>query len=69
MLVMTRTVDDQIVIGPGITITIAGIRRDQVQIGIDAPRSVRIMRQELTTQTADKGPSGSGGNPPHQTRE
>jgi carbon storage regulator len=47
MLVINRRPDDQIVIGPGITITIAGIRRDQVQIGIDAPRSVRIMRQEL----------------------
>jgi carbon storage regulator len=54
MLVITRKLDEQIVIGPGITITLAGIRRDQVQIGIDAPRFVRIMRQELVANGQKK---------------
>lgn len=48
MLVLTRKVEQKILIDKNITITILKINGDQVSIGIDAPRSVAIVREELT---------------------
>lgn len=54
MLVLTRRIDESVVIGDGITVTILGIDRNgQVRLGIDAPRSVRILRGELQREVAD----------------
>lgn len=52
MLVLTRKVDEAIVLGEEITISILGIEGDRVRIGIDAPRSMRIFRKELLAETA-----------------
>ena len=47
MLILTRRLGETLVIGPSIRITLVGIRGNQVRIGIDAPRSVRVHREEL----------------------
>ncbi len=47
MLVLTRKLKDQIRIGENITITILRVKGNVVRVGIDAPRSVPIMRGEL----------------------
>jgi carbon storage regulator CsrA len=47
MLVLTRKADEQILIGNDIKITLVRVRGNQVRIGIDAPRAVRIVRGEL----------------------
>lgn len=47
MLVLTRKVDDRIQIGSNITITVLRIRGRSVQIGIEAPGSVEVLRGEL----------------------
>ena len=47
MLVLTRKVDDRIQIGKNITITVLRIRGRSVQIGIEAPDSVEVLRGEL----------------------
>lgn len=47
MLVLTRRVDESIVIGENIHITVLGIEGDKVKIGIAAPREVTVLRQEL----------------------
>jgi len=47
MLVLTRKIDEQIKIGDDITITIIKLRNNQIRIGIDAPRDVRVLRGEL----------------------
>ncbi|WP_404309339.1 carbon storage regulator CsrA [Neorhodopirellula lusitana] len=49
MLVLTRKINEQIKIGNDITITIIKLRNNQVRIGIDAPREVRVIRGELET--------------------
>ncbi|MCP3993188.1 MAG: carbon storage regulator CsrA [Actinomycetia bacterium] len=47
MLVLSRRQAQSIVIGGDIVITVVSIRGDQVRIGIDAPRSVAVHRQEV----------------------
>lgn len=47
LLVLTRMVDERIFIGEDIVITVIAVRGDQVRIGIEAPRNVRIYREEV----------------------
>ncbi len=47
MLVLTRKIDEQIVIGDDIKITLIRVRGNTVRLGIEAPRDVRIVRSEL----------------------
>jgi carbon storage regulator len=47
MLVLTRRVDESLNIGGSITITVLSIDGDKVKIGINAPREITILRQEI----------------------
>lgn len=47
MLVLSRKTGESIVIGSDIIVTLLDVRGDQVRIGIDAPRSVSVHRQEV----------------------
>ncbi|MDA8026322.1 MAG: carbon storage regulator CsrA [Actinomycetota bacterium] len=47
MLVLTRRINQSIVVSDNIVITILDIHRDQVRVGITAPRDVEIHREEV----------------------
>ena len=47
MLVLTRKLDQSIMIGNDIEITVVEVRGDQVRIGIAAPKSVTVHRAEV----------------------
>jgi len=47
MLVLSRKLDERIMIGEDVCITIVDIRGDKVRIGIDAPKGVVIDREEI----------------------
>jgi carbon storage regulator len=47
MLVLSRKVDEQIMIGEHIRVTVVSIRGNQVRLGFEAPHDVPIFRQEL----------------------
>lgn len=47
MLVLTRKVDEKILIGDDIVITVLESRGDVVRIGIEAPRGISIQREEV----------------------
>ena len=47
MLILSRKINEKIQIGDDITLSILEIRGDQVKIGIDAPRDVKVFRQEV----------------------
>lgn len=47
MLVLIRKGDESIIIGKDIKVTVLGVEGDRVKLGIEAPRDVSILRQEL----------------------
>ncbi len=47
MLVVTRKTDEGIVIADNIVIKVLDVGKDRVKIGIEAPKNVRIVREEL----------------------
>ncbi len=47
MLVLTRKVDERVMIGDDIEIMVVGLDGDQVKLGIDAPRDIPIHRREV----------------------
>lgn len=55
VLVLTRRVDERIVIGDDITITVLEVRGDQVRLGIDAPRDIEVFREEVLRAREDGG--------------
>jgi carbon storage regulator len=52
MLVLSRKASQRITIGDSIVITVVRVESDRVRIGIEAPREVRVMRQELGHEPA-----------------
>ncbi|MBR6079631.1 MAG: carbon storage regulator CsrA [Treponema sp.] len=47
MLILSRKVDEKIKIGDDITLTIIEVHGDMVKIGVEAPKNVKIFRQEV----------------------
>lgn len=47
MLILSRKTNERIKIGDDITVTIIEIRGDQVKVGVEAPKHVKVFRQEV----------------------
>ena len=47
MLVLTRRVGEKIRIGDDIVVTLLGVRGNQYKVGIEAPKSVAVHREEI----------------------
>jgi carbon storage regulator len=62
MLVLTRKVGERIRIGDEIIVTVTSLGHGKVRLGIDAPRTVPVLRAELMPDRAKKAAQ----NPPEQ---
>ena len=47
MLILTRKVDQGVVIAGGIRIVVLGVERDRVKLGVEAPAGISVLRDEL----------------------
>lgn len=54
MLLLTRNVTQSLYIGDNIKITICGVSGNQVKVGIEAPKEVPILREEIRDQYQNK---------------
>lgn len=60
MLALARKVNQSIVIGNDVEITILEIKGDQIKIGINAPKSVPIYRKEIYVQIQEENKQAAG---------
>ena len=58
MLILTRRVGESVVIGEDVTVTVLGVKGNQVRIGINAPKTVAVHREEIFERI--KNGQGSG---------
>ena len=47
MLILTRRVGETVMIGDDVTVTVLGVKGNQVRIGVNAPRDVAVHREEI----------------------
>lgn len=55
MLVLSRKIDESVVIGNNVRITVVAIRGDKVRIGVDAPKEIPVHRREVYEQIISSG--------------
>jgi carbon storage regulator len=53
MLILTRRAGETLMIGDDVSITVLGVKGNQVRIGIDAPKDVAVHREEIFDRIQD----------------
>lgn len=60
MLILTRRVGETLMIGDEVTVTVLGVKGNQVRLGVNAPRTVAVHREEIYERIKHEQ-EGSGG--------
>ncbi|MGB2133938.1 MAG: carbon storage regulator CsrA [Pseudomonadales bacterium] len=47
MLILTRRVGETLMVGDDVTVTVLGVKGNQVRIGVNAPKDVSVHREEI----------------------
>jgi len=61
MLILSRKMGESIHVGDTVTVTVLGVARGQVKIGIEAPRDLSVHREEIYQRIRDE--KSRGGSP------
>jgi carbon storage regulator len=60
VLILTRRIGEKIVIGDNVTITVLGVKGNQIRVGIEAPRDVPVHREEIYQRILKERAEGVG---------
>lgn len=61
MLILTRRVGETLIVGDDVTITVLGVKGNQVRIGVNAPKEVSVHREEIYQRIQREKEGGQGG--------
>ncbi len=61
MLILTRRVGETIMIGDSVTVTVLGVKGNQVRVGVNAPKDIAVHREEIYERIKREQ---EGGEPP-----
>ncbi len=59
MLILTRKIGESLMVGDDVTISVLGVKGNQVRIGIDAPKHIQVHREEIYNRIQNE----KSGNP------
>jgi carbon storage regulator len=63
MLILTRRVGETVMIGEEVTVTVLGVKGNQVRIGVNAPKHVAVHREEIFERIKREGEAETGVSP------
>jgi len=64
MLILTRRVGETLMVGDDVTVTVLGVKGNQVRIGVNAPKDVAVHREEIYERIRKENEAGGNKNPP-----
>lgn len=64
MLILTRRIGETLMVGDDISVTVLGVKGNQIRLGVDAPKDVSVHREEIYQRLQSEGgkaPAGPDG--------